>query len=551
MHACLRIAGPLLLAAALLPAQTPTVPFHILGPIQAFTIDTADCAVAPVELCGGHMKVNGILVTIPRNSIIFFPARLLALSDIFRFKADTAGHTGAHPKAVAGDSLQAFSGLALEDPADFKPVAAFEADLTGNILLNPATGKTEHIAGLVHISQQSLNVSDAYILSINPALGEMIVGPENAAPGDSTTVRVRINDPLLSTGFGRYSRGGSFDERFTSDQDNATVRAATGFPMCIPGGNPGSCPASNRPTCTPTAANVSVCTPQGFVQRFTMGATDIMTGLNGPGVFPAPACTACDPKLQAPFAPGDRITFSGTLVQDAAGKYISAHTITAWLSIFAKDPAYLSIETSLIGTGGIPFSGVDQETGPGKVIPGATGTTRIKVEVLTTDPSRAVEVYALDYTNNSVDPLRRSLAIPGTAKIRPRGGTAGAPPIPRMILAPASKPPFGRLRLIVDRANYLPPPREIGVKFVDLVAGSQANANGVWSGQYEAPVGEFIFPENLVFGQRPIPSNFENFCFLAGSGPLRSLGRTANTPTVGSLTPFPVSGHSTPQSACP
>lgn len=543
-----RFAISLCVVNAALLAQTQTVPFNVLGHIQTFTADT-DCATN--VLCGAKIKVNGITITIPQNSILFFPARLLVPGDVFRFKADIAGRTGAHPRAVPADPLQVASGLALDDPANFTPLAAFEADVVGNIV------NRQYIAGLVHISQQSLNVSDGYVLAINPALGEMTVGPEDATPGDPAAVRVRINDPILPSGNGRYSKGGSMDERFTADQDNSTVRSSTGFPMCIPGGTAGSCPAINRPTCTATVASDPQC-PNGTVggpavprQRLTMGATDMMAELNGPGVFPAPACPTCDPTKQAPFVVGDRITFSGTLAQDATGKYISAHTITAWVAIFSKNPAYLSIETSLIGTGGIPFSGVDQETGPGKVVPGATGTTRIKIEVLTTDPSRAVEVYAIDYTNSAAEPIQRSLAVPGNAKLRPRGGTTGTPPIPKMTMAPSAKPPFGRVRLVVDRANYLPPPRELGVRFVGLAMGSQANANGVWSGQYEAPVGEFIFPEALVFGQRPVPANFENFCFLQGSGPLRSLGRAAATPLVGRLNPWPESGHPAPQASCP
>ena len=49
---------------------------------------------------------------------------------------------------------------------------------------------------------------------------------------------VQINDPI-----GRFSKGLSPDHRFTIDEDNATIRAVTGFPMCLPRTDP---TAANR-----------------------------------------------------------------------------------------------------------------------------------------------------------------------------------------------------------------------------------------------------------------------------------------------------------------
>jgi hypothetical protein len=250
---------------------------------------------------------------------------------------------------------------------------------------------------------------------------------------------------------------------------------------------------------------------------------------------------------------GDRITFAGTLAKDAAGnKYISAHTITAWVGIYTqpkKDPAYLSIEVSLLATGGVPFTGVGQENGPG----GGIGSTRIKMEVVTTDPTRPVAVFALDFLSPGPGAPRvateRSLAMTAAAAALARAKKNAV--IPSMTFAPSAKPPFGRLRLVVDRANFLPPSRELRVRFVGSTAvKSPGVANGVLANEYKAPVGEFIFPENLVFGQPAVPANFENLCFLfTGIGPLDTLGRTAG-PTVGRLSPWPDSGHMTPESAC-
>jgi hypothetical protein len=50
-------------------------------------------------------------------------------------------------------------------------------------------------------------------------------------------------------------------------------------------------------------------------------------------------------------------------------------------------------------------------------------------------------------------------------------------------------------------------------------------ANGLYAGQYLAPVNEFIFPENRLPGDIPVPFNFWDLGFLAtgegaGTGPL-------------------------------
>ncbi|MEO8224707.1 MAG: hypothetical protein ABI661_07855, partial [Gammaproteobacteria bacterium] len=200
----------------------------------------------------------------------------------------------------------------------------------------------------------------------------------------------------------------------------------------------------------------------------------------------------------------------------------------------------------------LAFTG-DLIAGPGKVVPGATGTTRLRIEAIATDLSRSVEVYGLDYQGGANDPIERSLGLPGFAKLRPAGTGTGI-----VTLAPSTKPPFGRVRLNIDRASFLPPPRELRVRYAGnpAVVVSTAFANGVVSGQYDAPVGEFIFPEALVFGQRPVPANFENLCFLwKGTGALRSLSRGTGSiplgPSVGQLLPWPDSGHLNPQVACP
>ena len=485
-------------------AQVQHTPFTIVGYIQKFTLDTPGNLVS-----AGKMTVNGILVVIPINTIVVMPATYLTPQDLFQ---------GPHPTAGPGMTVLPQSGLAI---GEIKPqLASYEAAIQGNIVGGV------YIAGLMKIAQHSLNISSGYIQNINLTNGDVTVGPEPGSTGP--LVRLKLNDPKV-TGLsgGRYGRASSpeQDDRFTSDQDNPTIRSVTGYPMCVPrNAADAECPQTNRPK--DSAGK--------FSTQFTIGTV--------PQTPAAPACSAtgCNPKKQAPFEVGDYVTFSGTLAQDATGVFVSAHTVTAWLGIFTSPgapEAYLNIEVSLFGTGGVAFLGVTQEAGPGKAAPGQTINTRLKVEGFTTDPSRNVDVIALDFssTAGTKDSKRERLLL---------------------TINPASKPiPLGRFRRQIDRSNFLPPSRELRVRIVGFAPDRKPNAavaNGILTGEFTAPMGEFLFPENTTFGQPVVPMNFENLCFLArGSGPLTTLGRTTPTPVVGPLMPFPDSGHLAPAPGAP
>lgn len=510
-----------LLAVAAGTHAQQRAPFTLVGHIQNFDLVPPGCN---QPLCGAEMKVNGIVVTIPANTIMVMPATYLTPHDIFKGPHGRPA-AGPFPQVVAGRPV---SGLALNDPAPFTPIAPYEASLSGNI-----DGAT-YVAGLVTISQQSLNTTSGYIKAINNLTGEITVGPLLANPAISAVVR--LNDPELlaadgsGLGFGRYGRAESADERFTSDQGNPTVRATTGYPMCIPRMNMATtdprCPESNR-----------LKNPDGtYSSRFTVGPV-----ANGDGITPgAPACPSCDPTRLVPFEVGDYIAFSGTLAKDSAGMiYISAHTMVASLGIYTSPntrPVYVALDVSLIGTGGIAFPGVPQETGP-RGAGGAIPTTRLKVEGVITDPSKAVDVFAVDFLSTGTG-VERSPAL--------------------LSVGPMNRPPFGRWRLVRDRSNFLPPPREIRVRVAGIPPGQVSVAtvaNGLIPGEFSAPVAEYIFPEGTVFGQPEVPLNFENLCFLLkGTGPLTTLGRGSTAPPgppVLVLSPWPNSGHIQPQVTCP
>lgn len=451
-------------------------------------------------LSAGTMKVNGVDVLLPRNLLIKMPGQYLTLNDLFR-----GPHPGTAPALAPAVKP---SGLALKDVP--RPPIAFEVQVIGNIV------DGSYVAGWVNITQQDLNAGAGFIRSIDHARGEMLVGPATG----TATARVRINDPAGRYGLPNASKvgGAAMDERFASDPGNAPVAADTGFPMCIPKVDPNvtddpACPRGNR-------------APAPNTGRYTCGAVSAEPT--------APALPGCQPGLPAPLVVGDYITYNGMLTEDSPGSgtfFHAAHAVHAMAGIYTSpgtDPAYVFIEEALVGTLGEVFPGIDQEE-----------TSRFRTVGFTTDPSRRVEVFVID--------------VVGAGEVERRLTT----------LTPSTVAQIGRVRVTLPaKANFLPITRDVRYR-IEGHASTKV-AGGLDSGQYTAPVGEYIYPENTRFGRPRLPVGvpFENFCFLkSGGGMLTTLGR--GTPPdvsaipVGALLPFPSSGHQNSQAradgtlACP
>jgi hypothetical protein len=521
--------------------EIPTTPFNIIGYIQSFKL--CDPAYIPPASCkkddpraAATMKVNGITVIIPENLKIIMPGTYLTAQDIFKGPKGTAAGVLSTPEQ---------SSLALEDQhPPGKPFIPFSAEISGNIAKDPASSKIEYIAGLVNISQGVLQTSAGYIKEINYTKGELLVTPDIS--NTTNKVRVQLNDPPLpGSQFGRFSKGSidaKDDNRFTVDQGNPTVHAMTGYPVCIPAkaaGDPDRCPESNRPK-----------DDKGVhLRRYTMASEGTPPEKRIP-VAGTKFCDECNSNLMAPLERNDYVIFSGIWIDDVDAVtnttgYISAYSLEANLGIYTSpgtNPAYIAIEESHWGTGGIPFDDIPQETGPGKpaplpadriLIPGQNLVTRFFIVGATTDPSRNVEVIALD--------------------IKPDTGKEKDPPRVLAVIVPEQTAPLGRFRRTVEQSVFLPPTREIKAHIVGTASESKDDiANGLEWGQYTAPVGEYLFPEGRNWGSPEVPMNFENLCFLAhGEGPLNTLGREENPGVgcidgkclVGQLMPWPDSGH--------
>lgn len=561
------------------PAVVPTQ-FDVTGHIQSAAVDKRVCTGSSSSLdprlWGGWVTVNGVEIVIPCNTILQMPATALTWAELF------------DPALVPFGTTPGTSGLALED-RDMSPGAlplpSYEIHIQGNIVKDAATGVSKHIAGLVFISQQALNLGQGYIKSIDYASGELCVSstlPAAGLQGQNTAspeclspdTRVRINDAdgrfgIKHGGPGCKALGtcdieeSNYHQRFTADTDNPTIHAATGFPMCIPRAYPfGSngdtdalCPQQNRPKQGGSAKCANLPVANGITFPAFPAQTDgychsfVMTALpTNPTPPPGPCGTLTDAKgaiitipcttradRQAPFEIGDYIDYSGTLLNDTnvpnpmaiSPYYISAHTINAHVGIYTypgSKPVYVMIESLLAGTNALPISNIPQEV-----------TSRIKVEGFTTDPSTLVDIFAMD-----VDKVTGRVTERLLSSVNP----SGPPVIGRVRFVPAtgSYAPATRNMRIVSRTlcNSKTMPCYIPPAYLDPKNPAGKYANGLVAGQYNAPNFEYIFPENLFLGDPVLPNNFQDLAFLAcGSGPLTTASAGTNPPLVGVLDPSP------------
>jgi K319-like protein len=499
-------AGGTALAA---PPPVPVTQFDMTGYLQSASVDNPGDV-----LSGGTLTVNGQVVTVPKNVVVVMPAAFLTWQQLF-----------AKAPPPYGPSQ---TGLAMADsPAPFVP---YEVHVIGNRVANGAGDR--YIAGLVSVSQQSLNSGEGYINFIDYSTGEIRVG---GVLGDSTTgQRVQLNDPL-----GKFGRASTTDPRFTIDEDNPTVRTSTGFPMCIPRTDPASaddplCPKANRPA-DPASG--------GFAMIFNMPAPkDVVP--NGP-----------DPMLEAPFEVGDWVSYAGTLVKDGAQPtvgpnptvatgYVSAWQVIANVGIYTApgtDPTFVAVDVTILGTGGINQAGVAEATIRTRFegfmtdpfrLPGTDPTCSDPNFKVSGQPCAAVDLFGID-----VDPCT------ATQTDRPWGAIDVDPGAPNGAVTGRwrFRPPSRTLPLAGATGQFTPATQQVHA----VVRGAKPTLtkNGILAGQYQAPITEFLFPENGSAGTPVVANNFESMPFLVnGLGPLDGPG--SPSPIVGQLTPWP--GDPTP-----
>jgi hypothetical protein len=535
-------------------------------------------------LASGTVTVNGQLIIVPTNTVVEMPAAALTWQQVFALAPAPYGIPG-NPGVTA---TVPETGWALSDtngtPA---PLHTYEFTVMGNRVIN-ASGD-QWVAALIYISQASLNSGQGFINYIDYPNQELRVG---GTIGSSTTgVRVRINDPIITTpgdphvGRGRYSRGQSPDPRFTCDQGNPTISSQTGYPMGLPSviADPSVAGNSDDPLCPNVNRPLDgVGNPQ---VNFTMPAVVAAPAPGVPVVSPTP-------WLEAPFKVGDYITFAGTLVQDAipygtpipagmpyagliagpttapmpvsgvAGTYISAHTINNNVAIYTAPgttPAYVIINVTILGTGGAQAAGALEATARTR-FEGFTSDVLAVRNVGIVDPSTTqgggtvgtttghdnIHLFGVD-----IDPLTGITGDRDWGSIEvdqglPFGAAKGRwrfrPPTTVLThpVAGAFDPPTRSVRAALSygeiREGTTPQPQPLVTPLPWVTT-----ANGLVSGQYNAPIFEYLFPEQVPGGVIP-PINPEVMQFLAeGIGPLDGPGSvvSASNPVIGQLGPWP------------
>ena len=454
---------------------------------------------------GGWIEANNQVIRIPAGTVVVMPNTFLTWEELFEFNPNT------HQTDPVFQT-----GLAMADTVRFP--GTYQATIDYNIV------NGQNIAGIVRISQDAAQAMSGFIESIDYPNGILVVNGQ----------RVQINDPKLTfeipnpdgsgTGVvvtkGRYTAGQSADPRMTVDQGNTTVRAATGFNMCIPVAAPGTyngelgiagvpdpyvlalppnAPVGavftgmDDPQCPEINRKRDPFNPlQPMLTIFTMNAPDALPTPDNP--FPQ------DPYAEAPFEVGDWVDILPTQEMDDQGPFVTATEVAGNVSIYTSpgvDPAYVFIEVALMGTAATPDPAFPQEAG-----------VRTRVEGMTSDPTRPVDVSAIDYDCN------------GNVTFREPSWVASFPVEP----GPPNIGKRGRWRVRFPQGgNFMPPTANVGVRVSGAPLGK--NKSGSDFTEYQLPVGEFIYPELLVPGNPPVPFNFQDFTYLSnGSGPMPFLG---------------------------
>jgi hypothetical protein len=215
---------------------------------------------------------------------------------------------------------------------------------------------------------------------------------------------------------------------------------------------------------------------------------------------------------------------------------VSAHTIIANVGIYTQPgtlPVYLALDEFAVGTEApVTFNNVPQEA-----------AEKLVVDAFVTDVTSVVDIYFVDLNPVSGAESQRWITpqsmTGGVGTIDNNGfvvdggiTTQFTGPVPGRVRLRATKTGPGMLysptRALRVVARSLCAPTNINgsdvtivppYKFVPCLERGKA-ANGLNTGQYAAPVFEFLFPEALVPGDERVANDFWNLGFLNnGEGP--------------------------------
>ncbi|KAL8408451.1 hypothetical protein RB594_007043 [Gaeumannomyces avenae] len=245
--------------AVLVQVRAQDVPLQLTGAFEGATATDSSFNT------GGSISVLGFNVVVPKNLQVTFPATFIPWKDFV---------------------------------ADQGKFAGYEVTVDGNLVNNVP------IAGMISVSQFSVQGGQGVIDKIN------VDGTMSLQGGP----KLRINDPK-----GVYGLPYADDPFFTSDGENPSISAFSGFPMCVPRSSSDPlCPATQRP---------------------------LLTGNTRQGSFLAP-----DALVMAPFMAGDFIEYSGFKRGDIIyATEIVATNVQITTDPNRGDPTYIRMEDAIMG----------------------------------------------------------------------------------------------------------------------------------------------------------------------------------------------------------
>ena len=536
------------LGAVTFPLPGTAQGFTVVGFLQDASVGYDDCPDlqgSPLRW-GGSAMVNGLRITIPCNTILQMPASTFTWAELFDARSNTTNATAANTPLVP---------LTLPRPGTTIPAGSFrypstEVTIVGNVV----SGR--HVAGLVFISQQSLNSGVGYITDFDYANSVIYI---SSAPGTGRVVRLQLNDTR-----GRFGNKNSPDRRFNVDDENATIRAATGYPMCVPRSDPATkadplCPMRNRPLVAPkcrdfAAAGVTLSSGVDLSPPVS-GQIYCTSFVMGPPEEAARTTNLPLSTEQAPFVVGDYIVYSGTLLQGNGSRpdTISVHTIDANVGIYTQPdtlPSYMMITGATVSAESPRvFNGILQEA-----------PDRLVLEAMTTDVNSVVDIYFVDLDpvlggeslrwitprtmTGGAGTLSRSGAIidggittqftgpvPGRVRIRAGKATPGIMFSPtrylRIVARSLCDPENINAKVLPHPLSQAPDQATVGQPRATVPCVEQLiAANSFKTGQFLAPTTNFIFPEAIIPGDPTAANDFWDYGFLVngegpGTGPLK------------------------------
>jgi hypothetical protein len=531
--------------AQVYPAGPPLPPpaFGMIGFIQEATVDGTVGGLAANPLpntdprAGGSLTVNGIKMWVPNNTFLQLPANSMTWQQLFdrRFSRAIGVYTPPRTNHLAGQS-----GLALADGAPRAHFPSFDVSVIGNIIPHPQSGTPQYVVGMIApVAQQQLQDlagvinyidHDGSVLPGNIP-GRFRVGGILGDP--NTGALVEINDPV-----GRWGVIHSPDPRFTTDTNNATVCAENGFPVGIPTVAPRFLPGGGLdPNFVGDPDRPYTNRPLNGDARFPFDPW-IATGAPLKTFTMPPPDSAgflTDPRKALPLMVGDTVGIAGTLMKvdqggpnTAANMFISAYAVAADLGVFTSpgsQPCYVFVEAILMPTAEIRNQPISIGGSPPAPIP-SENSTRALVVGFTSDPTRLVDIYAIDVSPVDGSETERLIATVLAESITAVGGRIR-----------------GRLRFEPSRSTGIWPPtrdyvaknRTGQVQLPDQAGGLP----GLMSGQYRLPCFDFLFAERLGFGNPTVPNDFNAVPFLAQGG--QPITNPNGTPAglCGRLDPWP------------